>query len=84
MELTVRKIAEDLCGSVHGDSEPVISGISDLANASDTDISFILSEKNVTEAEASKAVAILSDTADSIAGKISSKRIMKIFSQAGA
>ena len=68
METTVKEIADDLGGSVQGDSGQAVSGISDLAHASETDISFILSEMNVKEAEASRAAVILSDTVDSIIG----------------
>ena len=69
MELSVKKIAEAIGAEIKGDDSISVSGISDLENASESDISFILSEKNIEAARASKAPAIISSLGQEITGK---------------
>ncbi|MFP4465434.1 MAG: UDP-3-O-(3-hydroxymyristoyl)glucosamine N-acyltransferase [Candidatus Goldiibacteriota bacterium] len=69
MELSARQLARKLGGTAAGDAEAVISGISDLENASGTDASFILSEKYIEAAERSKARVIISDSRSDLKGK---------------
>lgn len=69
MELSVKEIAEKIQGSISGDAALKISGISDLKGATGSQVSFILSEKHLNEALASKAPAIVSDSLSEIKDK---------------
>ncbi len=69
MQFSAEEIARAVDGKVIGDPVDRINGISELKNAEESYLSFVLSEKYVKEAEESKAKIILSDSVNEIKGK---------------
>jgi len=69
MQFSAEEIARAAGGKVIGDPGAKISGISDLKNADESCVSFVLSEKYVKQAEESRAKVIISDSVDTINGK---------------
>lgn len=69
MQFSSKEIADRLQGSINGDAALVISGITDLKNASEKEVSFILSAKYAEAAGASRAKVIISDSLDALPGK---------------
>lgn len=59
MKKTVRDIAERFGGEIEGDGNTEISGVNSLDAAKESDISFILSKKNLKDAENSAAGALI-------------------------
>ncbi|MBP7793358.1 MAG: UDP-3-O-(3-hydroxymyristoyl)glucosamine N-acyltransferase, partial [Candidatus Goldbacteria bacterium] len=73
--LTAGELAEKINGKViYGNPDIKISGISDLTNSKDGDVSFILSDRYLDSAVSSKARIIISDSID----KIGDKTIIKV------
>ncbi|HDQ25633.1 MAG TPA: UDP-3-O-(3-hydroxymyristoyl)glucosamine N-acyltransferase [bacterium] len=70
MKISVKELAEKINGTVIGEPETVVSGISDLAHASENDVSFILGEKYLESAKNSKAPVIISDFLEKFENKI--------------
>ena len=68
-EVTAAELAAAIGGELSGNGAIKLSGISDLNNAANTDVSFILSKKYAKTAEASPARVIISDTMKEIPGK---------------
>jgi UDP-3-O-[3-hydroxymyristoyl] glucosamine N-acyltransferase len=79
--LTAGELAEKIDGKVtSGDPDLKISGISDLTNSKDSDVSFILSDRYLDPAVSSKARVIISDSVD----RIGDKTIIKVRNAKGA
>ncbi|MCX7698297.1 MAG: UDP-3-O-(3-hydroxymyristoyl)glucosamine N-acyltransferase [Candidatus Goldbacteria bacterium] len=67
--LTVQELSEKINGKIIGKSDIKISGVSDLVNAKNSDVSFILSPKYLESAISSAAPVIISDSLEHIQGK---------------
>jgi len=68
-EVTAAELAAALGGELSGNGAIKISGISDLKNAANSDVSFILSKKYAEAAAVSRAQVIISDTLKEIPDK---------------
>jgi UDP-3-O-[3-hydroxymyristoyl] glucosamine N-acyltransferase len=68
-ERTAAELARWLGGECEGDAERILSGVAPLETAGEGDIAFVESEKNLTQAGASRAGCLLVPVAVSLPGR---------------
>ena len=69
MGIKAKVMSEKLEGSLTGDENISVSGVSSLKDSSESDISFLLAEKYLMDVLSSKAKVIISDSVSEITGK---------------
>lgn len=69
MGIKAKAMSEKLEGSLTGDENLSVSGVSSLEDALESDISFLLAEKYIKDVLSSRAKVIISDSVSEITGK---------------